>query len=74
MIREITGFGKGKGPFVVIDDGFQGSQVFNGFMNGADRVVIEMHRFIAFVQVAVDSVSAGTVRQACSLGQPMDQR
>ncbi|RXW21154.1 hypothetical protein EST38_g4705 [Candolleomyces aberdarensis] len=73
MIREITGFGKGKGPFVGIDRGFESSSVFNGFMNGADRVVVESHIYLAFSSVAMDSVSAGTVQQACDLGRPMDE-
>ncbi|KAJ2933535.1 hypothetical protein H1R20_g3545, partial [Candolleomyces eurysporus] len=74
MIRETTGFGKGKGPFVCIDNAFMSSSLFNGFMNGADRVVIESHIYLAFSPVTMDSVSAGTVQQACDLGQPMDER
>ncbi|RXW23184.1 hypothetical protein EST38_g2666 [Candolleomyces aberdarensis] len=75
IIREITGYGKGLGPFVVIDSGFQdpSSNVFNGFMNGADRVVIENHVYLAFSEVAMESVAAGTVRQFCSLGASMDR-
>ncbi|KAJ2931098.1 hypothetical protein H1R20_g5978, partial [Candolleomyces eurysporus] len=75
IIREITGYGKGLGPFVVIDSGFQdpSSNVFNGFMNGADRVVIERHVYVAFSEVAMESVAAGTVQQFCSLGASMDR-
>ncbi|KAJ2927009.1 hypothetical protein H1R20_g10093, partial [Candolleomyces eurysporus] len=76
IVREVTGFGKGKGPFVVINDGFASSSVFNGFMNGADRVIVERQAYIAFSafsQVATDSVTARIMQQACASAPVMDQ-
>lgn len=37
-IRNVTGFGKGNGPYVVLHDGFVGFDPWDGFLNGADRV------------------------------------
>ncbi|RXW12105.1 hypothetical protein EST38_g13749 [Candolleomyces aberdarensis] len=64
-IRGITGFGEGKGPFVVIDNGSQDSPVFNGFMNGADRVAIEKHFSLPPTGVTPESV--------CALSASMDE-
>ncbi|KAI0695715.1 glycoside hydrolase superfamily [Cytidiella melzeri] len=46
MIRNITGIGKG--PSLVIHDGFQGLTPWKGFMTGADRLVLDTHPYIAF--------------------------
>ena len=48
MIRGITGVGEGKGPYIVIHDGFQGLDVWPGFMTGADRLALDMHPYLAF--------------------------
>ncbi|KAJ2912807.1 hypothetical protein MD484_g7616, partial [Candolleomyces efflorescens] len=75
-IREITGYGKGLGPYVVIDYGDEGSEVFQSFMNGADRVVIERHGYIDIIdpEVATPSVLTEVARKFCVVGAELDQR
>ncbi|KAL1666983.1 glycoside hydrolase family 5 protein, partial [Schizophyllum commune] len=45
-IRESTGMGEG--PYIVVHDGFQGPPKFEGFMEGADRLILDQHPYIAF--------------------------
>ncbi|KAL1671394.1 glycoside hydrolase family 5 protein [Schizophyllum commune] len=40
-IRESTGMGEG--PYIVVHDGFQGPPKFEGFMEGADRLILDQH-------------------------------
>lgn len=54
MMRDITGVGKGKGPFIAFHDGFSSLAApvaaggWNGFLNGWDRVAIDSHRYLCF--------------------------
>ncbi|KAH7097156.1 glycoside hydrolase [Auriculariales sp. MPI-PUGE-AT-0066] len=48
VLRSVTGFGAGKGPFLSIHDRFQGPAVWFGFMSGADRVALDQHPYFAF--------------------------
>ncbi|PPQ73542.1 hypothetical protein CVT24_007452 [Panaeolus cyanescens] len=49
MIRNITGVGEGKGPFMSIHDGFQGFDAWTDFLNpGADRLALDQHPYFAF--------------------------
>lgn len=41
MIREITGFGEGNGPFISMHDGFQSFSDWVNFLPGADRVALD---------------------------------
>ena len=47
-MREITGFGAGNGPYMVMHDSFQGLPSLTGFMDGADRVGGHVHPYFAF--------------------------
>lgn len=74
MMRDITGTGQGKGPFIGFHDGFSSLAAsvadggWNGFLNGWDRVAIDSHRYLCFskpnnwglnYQAALVSPSAG---------------
>ena len=48
MIREITGFGEGKGPYIAIDEGFGNITSWAGVFPNVDRVVIDTHPYFAF--------------------------
>ncbi|KLO12560.1 glycoside hydrolase [Schizopora paradoxa] len=48
MLRGITGFGEGKGAFMVMHDGFQGTETWAGFFPGADRLILDTHPYFAF--------------------------
>ncbi|EPQ27082.1 uncharacterized protein PFL1_05366 [Pseudozyma flocculosa PF-1] len=49
-VRSITGEGRGKGPYLVIHDGFLSLSSWNGFLSGADRVAWDTHPYLAFGQ------------------------
>ncbi|KZV88445.1 glycoside hydrolase [Exidia glandulosa HHB12029] len=48
MVRGITGFGTGKGPYISIHDQFKGPASWAGFAAGADRIALEQHPYFAF--------------------------
>ncbi|KAF9449262.1 glycoside hydrolase family 5 protein [Macrolepiota fuliginosa MF-IS2] len=48
MMRNITGFGEGNGPFMSIHDGFQGIASWKDFMRGSDRIALDSHPYFAF--------------------------
>ncbi|KAK4701542.1 glucan 1,3-beta-glucosidase, partial [Phenoliferia sp. Uapishka_3] len=62
MIREITGFGEGNGPFITFHDGFVAQAVdvaqggWDGFLPGMDRVAIDQHAYLCFSTPNNDSV------------------
>lgn len=48
MIRAITGFGAGHGPYISIHDGFLGVDQWPNFLPGADRLIMDTHPYFAF--------------------------
>ena len=51
MIREITGIGEGKGPFIQLNIGIGPSlATWAGIFPNADRVAIDTHPYFAFNQ------------------------
>ncbi|CAE6463281.1 unnamed protein product [Rhizoctonia solani] len=54
IIRNISGIGEGNGPMISIHDGFIGINQWNGFLEGADRVGLDTHTYLAFGGVGND--------------------
>ncbi|KIJ51370.1 glycoside hydrolase family 5 protein [Sphaerobolus stellatus SS14] len=48
LVRSITGFGEGKGPYIAIGDGFAGIGSWAGFLPNSDRVILDTHPYFAF--------------------------
>ncbi|KAG6840682.1 hypothetical protein C0991_005143, partial [Blastosporella zonata] len=48
MIRSITGYGEGNGPYISIHDGFAGLAAWGGFLKGSDRINLDVHPYLAF--------------------------
>ncbi|KAJ7215034.1 glycoside hydrolase family 5 protein [Mycena pura] len=80
MIRGITGYGEGNGPYISIHDGFDGVASWAGFLPGSDRIILDTHPYFAFDQQPNDSpiatsedpAQAGGIwpKQACSSWGP----
>ncbi|KAJ7511119.1 glycoside hydrolase family 5 protein [Mycena galericulata] len=80
MIRTITGFGAGHGPFISIHDGFIGVATWAGFLPGSDRIILDTHPYFAFdeqpndapIATSTDPASAGGTwpAQACNAWGP----
>ncbi|KAF8173134.1 glycoside hydrolase superfamily [Mycena galopus ATCC 62051] len=65
MIRGITGYGAGNGPFISIHDGFDGVPSWAGFLAGSDRIMLDTHPYFAFDQQPNDApIATGTGLQA----------
>lgn len=48
MIRNITGYGAGNGPFISIHDGFTALTDWVNILPGADRIMLDTHPYFAF--------------------------
>lgn len=65
MIRNITGYGEGNGPYISIHDGFEGLSTWTGFLQGSDRIMIDTHPYFAFDGEPNDApIATGTGLQA----------
>ncbi|KAL4079041.1 glycoside hydrolase family 5 protein [Scleroderma citrinum] len=83
MIRNITGYGEGHGPYITIHDGFLGLANWAGFLEGFDRMALDTHPYFAFDgQTDNSPIATGLGLQAggqwpqmaCnSFGPPMNQ-
>lgn len=62
MIRDITGTGAGKGPWIMIHDGFEGLGTWKGFMSGSDRLAIDQHNYLIFVEPNKDTPQYAAMR------------
>ncbi len=61
MIRGITGIGEGHGFYISLHDGFDGSQEWDGFLTGSDRIVLDRHPYTAFSGSTFDDpIATGT--------------
>ncbi|KAL1745091.1 glycoside hydrolase family 5 protein [Schizophyllum fasciatum] len=48
MVRDITGYGEGNGPYIAIHDGFQPITVWENFLAGSDRIILDQHPYFSF--------------------------
>ncbi|KAJ7844464.1 hypothetical protein B0H13DRAFT_2411429 [Mycena leptocephala] len=55
MIRGIAGYSAGYGPFISIQDDFQGTASWAGFLSGSDRIIFDTHPYFAFDGAPNDS-------------------
>lgn len=69
MIRNITGNGAGKGPYISFHDGFQGTSHWAGYMPGADRLILDSHPYLCFVDQDTDPLSAQLKKPCGAWGQ-----
>ncbi|KAG8910929.1 hypothetical protein FRC01_006043, partial [Tulasnella sp. 417] len=51
VIREVTGKGAGKGPFIAVHDSFQGLANWVDLLPGHDRMALDVHPYLIFVNV-----------------------
>lgn len=73
IIRGITGFGAGKGPYISIHDGFQGTSTWAGFFPGADRLILDTHPYFAFNgQPNTDPIGAWPAKACNGFGPGMN--
>ncbi|KAK1221925.1 hypothetical protein PQX77_015253 [Marasmius sp. AFHP31] len=79
MMRDITGVGEGKGPYISIHDGFYDVTSWSGMFPNADRMIMDSHPYFAFGNGANnDPISTGLgldaggiwPRQACNAWGP----
>ncbi|KAG0096463.1 hypothetical protein BGZ93_004495 [Podila epicladia] len=63
-VRQATG--AGRGPWMVIHDGFLGLEAWYGFMPKADRLMIDAHQYIMFNIDLMKMTSTAQLQFACS--------
>ncbi|KAI0362338.1 glycoside hydrolase [Trametes cingulata] len=64
-VRNASGTGEGKGPWVVFHDAFLGLSNWAGFLPNADRVQLDIHQYLCF-----DGQSADDYGVRVQAGQP----
>ncbi|KAF9461827.1 glycoside hydrolase superfamily [Collybia nuda] len=65
MIRNITGYGEGNGPYISIHDGFGGLDSWANFLPGSDRIALDTHPYFAFSgSPATSPIDTGTGNRA----------
>ncbi|KAI0748315.1 glycoside hydrolase [Daedaleopsis nitida] len=64
-VRQASGVGEGNGPYVVIHDAFLGLPEYSGFLPNADRMQLDIHRYLCF-----DGQSADDYDTRVAAGQP----
>jgi hypothetical protein len=78
MIRGITGYGTGHGPYIAIHDGFAGWAQWANFLPDSDRFALDVHPYFAFTgsseatTIAADGSPFAT--QACGWGSDVNTR
>ncbi|KAG1870210.1 glycoside hydrolase family 5 protein [Suillus subalutaceus] len=62
MIRNITGYGEGHGPYIAIHDGYIGTEAWANFLQGSDRIILDTHPYFAFFEGQSDwsPIATGT--------------
>lgn len=65
-VREITGVGAGKGPYLSVHDGFEGIMTeWDGFLAGSDRIMLDRHPYTSFSGSTFDDpIATGTGPEA----------
>jgi hypothetical protein len=48
MIRGITGYGEGNGPYIAISDGFLPLTEWANLISGSDRIALDTHPYFSF--------------------------
>lgn len=64
-VREASGIGEGKGPFVSFHDGFLGLEQWAGFLPNADRTALDQHTYLCFTSQS-DSPMSTYAQTPCS--------
>ncbi|CAK5275468.1 unnamed protein product [Mycena citricolor] len=79
MIRGITGYGAGNGPYIAIHDGFQSLDFWAGFLAGSDRMILDTHPYFSFGGIDTSPIATPDAngrpggkwpRQACNAWGP----
>ncbi|OCF34165.1 exo-beta-1,3-glucanase [Kwoniella heveanensis BCC8398] len=66
-VRDVTGYGTGNGPILLMHEGFLGVAAWDGFLKGADRIGLDQHPYLAFGEVNTASHN-DQAKVACSWG------
>ncbi|KAJ7904777.1 glycoside hydrolase family 5 protein [Mycena olivaceomarginata] len=57
MIRGITGYGEGNGPYISIHDGFLSLDAWANFLQGSDRIILDTHPYFSFGGIDTSSIA-----------------
>lgn len=73
IVRQASGTGEGKGPWVVMHDAFLGLTEWGGYMPNGDRLQLDIHQYLCFNGQSADDysvrVKAGQPCTAWAKGQ-----
>ncbi|KAK4056072.1 hypothetical protein OIO90_002803 [Microbotryomycetes sp. JL221] len=72
-IRQASGLGIGHGPMIVVHDGFKGTRMWHGWLEGADRLALESHRYLAFRPPNDDPLDLQTIKPCQNWGSDFNR-
>ncbi|KDN37114.1 glycoside hydrolase family 5 protein [Tilletiaria anomala UBC 951] len=70
MMRNISGTGKGNGPYIVLHNGFLDSSKWQGFLQGSDRMALDKHTYLAFSPQYFSTDYNVVIPEACNYYAP----
>ncbi|CAE6430534.1 unnamed protein product [Rhizoctonia solani] len=62
IIRNITGYGEGNGPWISIHDGFGSLSSWTGLLPNSDRVALDTHPYLCFTNVDTTPITSQTTK------------
>lgn len=65
LMRNVTGYGEGKGPWISVHDGFDPLDRWTEFLPGGDRVALDAHPYFCFGEQDTSAITAQT-NKPCS--------
>ncbi|CAE6455234.1 unnamed protein product, partial [Rhizoctonia solani] len=68
MIRNITGYGEGNGPWISIHDGFGSLSSWTGLLPNGDRVALDTHPYLCFTNVDTTPITSQTKKPCNAWG------
>ncbi|CCO32664.1 putative glucan 1,3-beta-glucosidase D [Rhizoctonia solani AG-1 IB] len=68
MIRNITGYGEGNGPWLSVHDGFAALSSWADFLPNSDRVAMDTHPYFSFGSVDTDPITSQTTKPCTAWG------
>ncbi|KAF8322657.1 glycoside hydrolase [Clavulina sp. PMI_390] len=72
-IRNITGIGAGQGPYISFQDSFLNPVGWQGYMEGADRLVLDSHPYLCFANQVLSPLSEQLARPCQAWGASFNQ-
>ncbi|CAE6377290.1 unnamed protein product [Rhizoctonia solani] len=73
MMRNVTGIGEGKGPWISVHDGFDPLDRWTEFLPGGDRIALDAHPYFCFGDQDTGAITTQTNKPCASRAAAFNQ-